>query len=472
MPHVSTAESASWPGQLDQGEVRQSALALPLALRVMLVAVICHFSTQVGFAHKFPPHYISPLWPTGAILFSVLVIAPVRHWGAYILAAYATSIFNDIRAGFPLSAVLFIAAGLLEILVAAFGVRRFAGGVRAFERLRSLVAYLLIAVLLAPCLSAFVAAFAGTSENYRFYRRMWFLSEALAFLMLAPAILTWIGGSKVFLNRTKIRRFVEAGLMGCGLLAITIRVFNWPTVSDIRFPALVYLPMPFMLWAAIRFGPRGASSSLLLLAVLSISGAVHGQGPFISGAPSENVLALQLFLITASTPLLILAALISEGHQRTNDLSESESRFRSMADTTPVMIWMADSDKRCIYFNQRWLDFAGQPNIQKPGDGCIAGVHLDDRSGYLRNYTTAFDARIPFEMEYRLRRHDGDIAGFSITVFPASGWMGTLPVTSAPAWTSRIEKRPTWNSRSNAGSWRISRGLPFWESFPAHWPMS
>jgi PAS domain S-box-containing protein len=79
-----------------------------------------------------------------------------------------------------------------------------------------------------------------------------------------------------------------------------------------------------------------------------------------------------------------------------------------MADTTPVMIWMADTDKRCIYFNQRWLDFAGQPNTQKPGDGCIAGIHPDDRPRYLRDYTTACDARIPFEMEYRLRRHDGE----------------------------------------------------------------
>jgi hypothetical protein len=66
------------------------------------------------------------LWPTGAILFSVLVGTPARHWWAYIVAAYFSSILNDARAGFPVAAMLFVAAGVIEILIAAAGVRRFA----------------------------------------------------------------------------------------------------------------------------------------------------------------------------------------------------------------------------------------------------------------------------------------------------------------------------------------------------------
>src|SRR5262245_23304094 len=89
-----------------------------LALNLLLVGVICHLSTQVGFAFKFPPHHISPLWPTGAILFSVLVVAPVRHWWAYILVAYLTSVINDLRAGFPIAAIYFIVAGVGEVVIA------------------------------------------------------------------------------------------------------------------------------------------------------------------------------------------------------------------------------------------------------------------------------------------------------------------------------------------------------------------
>src|SRR5262245_11559974 len=93
-----------------------SGRGMRLVFRVLLVGLICHLSTEIGFAHKFPPHYISPLWPTGAILFSVLVAAPVRHWLAYTLAAYVTSVVHDVWAGFSTAALLFIVAGILEIL--------------------------------------------------------------------------------------------------------------------------------------------------------------------------------------------------------------------------------------------------------------------------------------------------------------------------------------------------------------------
>src|SRR5262245_56054910 len=96
--------------ELDGRHVR----GLRFAVKVLLVGLICHLSTEIGFAHKFPPHYISPLWPTSAILFSVLVVTPVQHWWAYILAGYFTSVVNDIWAGFSTTALLFIVAGIFE----------------------------------------------------------------------------------------------------------------------------------------------------------------------------------------------------------------------------------------------------------------------------------------------------------------------------------------------------------------------
>jgi signal transduction histidine kinase len=295
-----------------------------LALQVLFVGIICSLSTEIGFALKFPPHYISPLWPTGAILFSVLVVTPVRHWWAYILAAYFTSILNDARAGFPLSAILFVVAGIIEILIAAVGVRRFADGPRAFLSLRNLVVYLIVAVVLAPFASAFVAAFAGKGESYWFYWRVWFLSEALAFLMLAPAILTCIAVGGATLKNASFASRVEACLIGCGLVAVTLIVFRSTAAAESSLPALVYLPLPLLLWTAVRFGPIGVNTSLLIVAFLSISEAVEGYGPFSASTPAESVLALQMFLITLSIPLIFLAALIEEGRERTNERKRAE----------------------------------------------------------------------------------------------------------------------------------------------------
>ena len=99
---------------------------------------------------------------------------------------------------------------------------------------------------------------------------------------------------------------------------------------------------------------------------------------------------------------------ISERRQVELALKESEQRFRVMADSAPVLIWMAGPDKGCTWFNRGWLDFTGRSMAQEVGRGWLDGVHPDDRPRCLRDYSAAFDRRQKFELEYRLRRADGE----------------------------------------------------------------
>jgi PAS domain S-box-containing protein len=87
---------------------------------------------------------------------------------------------------------------------------------------------------------------------------------------------------------------------------------------------------------------------------------------------------------------------------------ESEERFRIMADKAPVLIWMAGTDTLCTFFNKPWLDFTGRSFALEQGNGWVEGVHPEDMKRCQETYLTAFSAHQDFQMEYRLRRADGE----------------------------------------------------------------
>ncbi len=107
--------------------------------------------------------------------------------------------------------------------------------------------------------------------------------------------------------------------------------------------------------------------------------------------------------------LLVASSDITERMAAQQAVQESEARFRNMADTAPVMIWVTAADKLCTYVNQQWCTFTGRTMEQQLGYGWADSVHPDDRSQCLETYLSAFERREPFRMEYRVRRADGEV---------------------------------------------------------------
>ena len=101
-----------------------------------------------------------------------------------------------------------------------------------------------------------------------------------------------------------------------------------------------------------------------------------------------------------------------------SQLAETEKRFRNLADTAPVMIWMASTDKKCTYLNQQWLNFTGRSIKQSLGEDWMSSIHPDDREKCTNIYNVSFDTKKPFTIECRLKRQDGEYRWVSNTGIP------------------------------------------------------
>jgi len=346
-----------------------------------------------------------PLWPGCAILVAGLLLVRVNAWPVVIPASFVGFAVADLQAGVPLSSIAwFMPGNTVEVLISALGLRYCFNGVPRLNSVKALARYCFFAVFLAPFAGAFLSAH-GIARDYWTGWKIVFLSEVLAFVTVTPVLLSWVSEGRVLMRRSRAHH-LEGLLLIAGLVLVGYIVFT--AREDSRSPALFYTLVPFLLWSALRFGSLGVSTALVAVTSLSIWGAVHGRGPFSAMVPLTHPLPLQMFLVFASIPFMILAALAEEHEQAAQVVRESEERFRLVANTAPVMIWMSGIDKLCSYFNQPWLEFTGRPLEAELGNGWAKGVHDEDLERCLETYSRALDQRQSFAMEYRVRRNDGE----------------------------------------------------------------
>ncbi len=145
---------------------------------------------------------------------------------------------------------------------------------------------------------------------------------------------------------------------------------------------------------------------------------------YVNGEPVKNAKGKIEKWIGAFTNLHEQKKAEEELINALHKIEESEKRFRNVANSAPVFIWMAGSDKQRYFFNTAWMDFTGRSPGQEKGDGWIEGVHPEDREKCFRLYGEAFSKQQGYQMEYRLRRYDGEyrwISARGVPRFSTSG---------------------------------------------------
>jgi signal transduction histidine kinase len=152
----------------------------------------------------------------------------------------------------------------------------------------------------------------GTPGLYWLTCRIWFLLNAVSFLVFGPAMFGWLSPRPTWKHKRR-HWWLEAALLLTALVLLGCATFF--TQLEATPSALLYSLIPLLLWAALRFGSDGVSNCMIFVAIFSVWGAVHGQGPFAGSEPQASSLRLLFFLLFAATPFILLAA-VAEDRER------------------------------------------------------------------------------------------------------------------------------------------------------------
>lgn len=393
----------------------RSGFTVQTLISILATGACYYVATRIAWVLCFPDSKVSLFFPPHAVLISILLLVPTRHWWAYVLAAASSHFLATQQMDWPLPYALHceVFDAVQNVLVAA-GIRLFIKSRFHLITLREAVIFVLIAAVIVPFGTAFWgAAFTISNHFGTYYWIEWRnlgISNAVTAIVLVPAIL--IGVHKVSINaiRATPKRVLEGSLLVAGILAIGYVAFDRLPAGPDTSPALLYAPVPLLIWAALRFGLGGISAAMLVITIHAIWGTMHGRGPFLTQTPAENALALQLFLLMAATPLMLLAVAIGDERRSKEALRDSDERMSLAVESAQLTVWDWDIEHQKLWANNEGRRFFGFESDEPIDHTTLGGrVHPDDRAGRLAAIQHSLATGDPYEVEFRIIQPDGSI---------------------------------------------------------------
>lgn len=299
---------------------------LQLAAILLGFCLAYFFAAKLGIATSLPPEGIVILWPPNAIVLVTLLAVGRQRWWMFFLATVATEVAADLP-DYPLWAAIgygvvnFSEGALAAVLLSAFAREPF-----RMAGMRDFMAFVAIGPLLASGTAAVFGALiykiGAPDLDYLHYWRVFWLGDALGLLIVGTSLLAW-RRPVASPNPIGFYAAAEAGVLALGLPAVAL----WAFTADPDTP-IVFVVFPLLLWAALRFGVRGASLAVAATVAIAIGAAVSGYGPFVGMSGIDTVISLQgLIAVIAISTFLI--AFSTEDLLRTGeDLRRAVQRYR------------------------------------------------------------------------------------------------------------------------------------------------
>jgi PAS domain S-box-containing protein len=307
---------------------------------------------KLGLAMAPVSGFATLVWPPAGISLAALVIGGYRLWPGIAVGALATNLWTGAP---PLAACGIAASSTLEAVAGAFALRSIPGFRGSLDRFTEVIRLAVLAGVVSTNIGATVGvaslALSGVVSPANFARTWiaWWTGDLIGVLIVAPVLLTWARGPRVAVRPAAL---AEAAALGAFLVAYAAFLFvqrpEAVAETPILQPYVLFFPL---LWAAFRYGTRGAATSMLVVAVAGVWGTYTGHGAFVRADRIESLHALQVFLASASLASLALGSVVSERERAQKDLRQNESLLRTIIDGTTDAIYLKDQLGRYVMVN-------------------------------------------------------------------------------------------------------------------------
>jgi signal transduction histidine kinase len=339
---------------------------------VGLLAVTYYLAGKIGLELAYLDGAVAALWPPAGLGLAVLFLSGIRLWPGIVIGDLLLGDFSA-----PLGTVVAQTAGnTLALVVAAMALRRLTGKRGDLARVGDVLALVgcaVLAAVISGAIGPLALRLGGAIESSELWAvfRTWVLGDASGVLVVAPALLTWVTAG---VTRIRPRELFEgAGAM----LALAILAELSPQ-RDVPF-----IVFPVLLWAALRFGPRGAATAILVVCSITVWNTAQSDGPFVRDSITDSLLATQLFIATSAITSLLLAAVTAErtrAEAAQRELADEQAALRRVAtlvaaDPSPSRVFEAVTEEVGRLLG---LPGANVMQLDRPGRATVVGAWSED----------------------------------------------------------------------------------------------
>jgi PAS domain S-box-containing protein len=357
----------------------------------LLLGALYFVAGRFGLSLAFVHPSSSSIWPPSGLALGALLAFGDSLWAGILLGAFFVNLTTS---GSLLVSIVIALGNTAEAILGAALVRRYAGGVDAFLRVREFVRFLVVVALVTTPLCATIGTFSlvlgGLSTGSAPWQIWfnWWVGDSTGTILVAPALVLW--ASNPSMDR---RHALEGGALLLTLVLTGLVLFSPLMPNALAHRPIGFFSIPIVCWAALRFESRGAASVTLLLAAMAIWGTTNGYGAFAES--QDELILLPAFLAVIGIVGVVLGANVSQRRKVEDALRREQELLTRIFDTIPVMITLYTPDTKVMRVNKEFQRVTGWSTQEasevslmtelypEPQDREIARRFMENGSGWM-----------------------------------------------------------------------------------------